>query len=668
MRSVMKIRTVGILGIFILIGAVIYGNSLFNPFHYDDTATVVINRNIQTLRNIPRFFSDPRMATAIPLPSQAGHYRPLVVMSYSINYALGGLNPVGYHLVNLAFHLGSAFLIFLIVKTMLICGLEVSGQKSEVRRDSAQFFASIAAGLIFLVHPFNSEAVNYTTARSSLMSGFFYLLAFYCWVRFRSETRQVEGFLDKKSEVSGRTFYIISLVAFIAGMLSKEVVITFPVMVWLYDLYFGGRSLKPAAADAKALRTLHSVLRNLLDWRTYLPYLPFVLIVVIPYLIIRTFSFGKVVPRFERDLWTQILTELPVLVGHWKLFLWPKGLSLMHDADIYRSLVWPVLLSGVLLFLYTGASIYLAFLRQPRWRILSFFMLWFFIVLIPTTIIPLNVIFQENRGYLSVVTFAVMGGMFIGELCRKGDWKISAGVIILLAAIYSTVTVYRNRVWGDDLRLWKDTAAKAPRTADAYNGLAGTYRERGDLFLSLQTVRKGISVNPNNAFLWINLGQVHELMGDIDQAILDYKTGLEMDPNQAYLWKDLGMLYSRKGDAEHAEASFREALKLRSDDPSFYYRLGKALAERGKLTEAVDMFEKGVTLYPRYSMARFELGSTLEKLGRSGEAIVQYREIIRQGSGRRGSQALISGDGKEMKPAEKVIEEARQRLKGLTGG
>ncbi|MBI5407207.1 MAG: hypothetical protein HZA18_05875, partial [Nitrospirae bacterium] len=146
------------------------------------------NFHIKELKNIPRFFVDPRLSSSNPL--HGGHYRPFVTTSYAINYAVGGLNPVGYHLVNLAFHVGTAFVIYLIVKAMLGGRLEVRSQKLEVRskkqearqeagNGDVECFAALTAGLIFLVHPFNSEAVNYTTARSSVMSGFFYLLGFW---------------------------------------------------------------------------------------------------------------------------------------------------------------------------------------------------------------------------------------------------------------------------------------------------------------------------------------------------------------------------------------------------------------------------------------------------------------------------------------------------------
>ena len=106
-----------ILGLFVLLGFSTYWNSLDNSFHYDDETIVIYNRNIYSLKNLPRFFINPLMYTSDP--NWATHYRPLVAASYSIDYAINKLKPLSYHVTNIAFHVGSAFLLFLIVKVML---------------------------------------------------------------------------------------------------------------------------------------------------------------------------------------------------------------------------------------------------------------------------------------------------------------------------------------------------------------------------------------------------------------------------------------------------------------------------------------------------------------------------------------------------------------------
>src|SRR3989304_445827 len=152
---------------FALLGLGLYHNALQNDFHYDDHHHITLNPNIKNPGNIPDFFTDPK--TFSFLPGRFLHYRPLVLTSYAVNYYFGKLNPAGYHMINLALHVGSAFLLFLILRAM-------SGGVST------SLFIPLASGLLFLTTPFNSEVVNYITARSSVMSAFFYLLAFYFWV------------------------------------------------------------------------------------------------------------------------------------------------------------------------------------------------------------------------------------------------------------------------------------------------------------------------------------------------------------------------------------------------------------------------------------------------------------------------------------------------------
>ena len=205
------------------------------------------------------------------------------------------------------------------------------------------------------------------------------------------------------------------------GMLSKEVVITLPIVFWLYDIYFCGRW------------------RTILNWRTCLPYLPFVLIVVIPYIVIRASSFGGVLPYFKRDMWTQIFTELPVLILHWKMFLIPVLLTPVHYVEIYPTFwSFTVISSALILSGYVTMAILLSRSSSYLCKVVSFFMFWFFIVLLPTTLIPLNAIFQENRGYLAVVSFVVLAGIAIGELDKRMLRKVV--VVLLVLCIRGNLT------------------------------------------------------------------------------------------------------------------------------------------------------------------------------------------------------------------------------------
>jgi len=633
-------RSYIVLGIFFLIGSGIYLNALDNPFEYDDELYIEKNLNIRDTGNIPKFFVSPRLSTSEP--GRAFHYRPFVVSSYALNYALGGLNPVGFHLVNLWFHVGTAFLLFLLIKyllveTMTFPSTHGPGGEKETGWSSPGFLAAIAAGLIFLVHPFNSEAVNYVTARSSVMSGFFYILSFYCWVRFRSARACPPSGADYK----GRR-YVSSLLAFAAGMLSKEVVITLPLALWFYDHYFWRDRVKTSL------------------FSRYIFYFPFLLMVLIPYLLMRMFSFGKILPSFRRSITTQLFTELPVIVKHWQMFIWPKGLSLVHDVNIYRELTMPVFLSLVLVLIFIALAFYLLRLRPARWRLVSFFMFWFIIVLLPTIIIPLNAIFQENRGYLAIASFAVIAGIFFGIMKERMNRLIPIGVIALLVVAYAAATVQRNAVWDNEIRLWKDVVEKAPNSGAGYAALSAIYREKGDLYLSLETAKRGIARDPNHFYTRNSLGRTYYMLGDIERAIQEYERSISIDPKQFVIWNELALLYVKKGDLASSEKILRGAVERWPNMPPLYYNLGVVLMGEGENGEAIAFFREALRLLPDYLQARFELAQLLERMGMSDEALREYQELIRIGSAGLSERAVMFGQDSKM--AAEIVGLARQRL------
>jgi len=613
-----KQRSLLILGLFVAVGLVVYTNSLGNPFQYDDQLGITDNWNIRTLKNIPAFFADPKMLTSNQLGPQGGHYRPLVLTSYALNYAVSGLNPWSYHLFNLFFHVGTSFILYLLFQTMW------SSDKDAIGRPAV--LGGLSAGLIFLLHPFNSEIVNYATARSSVLSGFFYLLGFYCWVLFRNPG----GYSSNRGSGRKWSYYILSFLAFIAAMLSKEVAITLPVVLWLYDRY-GFASLKGEGHGENGW----------LNWKTHVVYLPFALIVIVPYLIIRASSFGSAIPPFQRGLLSQISTELPVLVRYLRMFLFPTPLSPFHDIPIYKD-PWhpPVLFSAFLLLCLLSLAMYFFRWRSFTPRVISFFVFWFFIVLLPTTIIPLNAIFQENRGYIAIVAFSIFSGVIVCEILQRGMQKVVLIVLALVLVVYASAVVHRNSVWGDEITLWSDTVRKNPASHVAYSALGAAFVKRGMFEEALRASQKALSLGGgSNFYVYSTLGRAYLGMKRYDLAISSLERAIEIYPYAAIVYIDAGNAYLKIGQIAAAERRFKEAIKI---DPHFYhpyFYLGSIYAGQQRLEEAIFYYNKAFSLAPpdRHLESQFLIGSILEDLGRKDEAAAYYRRVIRYGGvGERG--------------------------------
>src|SRR3972149_1464931 len=481
----------GVLIIFILLGLGIYFNSLQNGFHYDDQHYIIRNLYVQSPGNILYFFTDHRM-----LSSLSGifiHYRPLMMVSYALNYYFGELNPVGYHLVNLAFHVGSAFLLFLIVNAMLGEGLEVRS-KSPL----SSLFPPIAAGLLFLTTPFNSEVVNYITARSSVMCSFFMLLSFYLWMKFRSQNTSI--------------FYLFSFLAFLLAMLTKEVAIMLPVMFLLYDIYF-------------------SRIFAWFNYRVIFSYLPFGIAGIFIGFVIRLFFFKTSSLysatssgiKFEKDgLIDHLIIPVKVLAKYSYSIFAPFRLSVWHKVERTPDLFF---IFSLILITVLVISAVLLWRRSGRLgKNASFFILWFFVMLLPMIALSLNAPYQENRGHIAA---AGLIGAFVTGLTaltdRLGSGKKLKGIVyaivLIVIVLYSVGTVARNTVWINGLTLWSNVLERYPGSVDARLAIALAYQRSGDIAAAESEYLAILEINPGNSGAYVGLGLVYYNRQDLDRSL-----------------------------------------------------------------------------------------------------------------------------------------------------
>ncbi len=580
------------LRIFLLITALsvaVYANSFYNSFHFDDQHYIVTNPYIRDLSNIPTFFKSSQYSSFEKMFT--GHYRPLLVTSYALNYAISDLNPVGYHLVNLGFHTGSAFLVFLILEAMLgSSGLPAT-------------FTALAVAFIFAVHPFNSEVVNYITARSSVMCSFFYLLSFYCWILFRNVAA---GFSLRPMSTP---YYLASLLAFLLAMLTKEIAITLPVMLVLYDMYFYRSTPKSATR-----RCYH------------LSYLPYILLGAVPYLIYRFRVYGGIgLSGGTRDFYTNLLTQSKVLLKYMQLMILPLGLSIEHDIATSNSIYDVSLIISIVALLFIVTTAYLLFKRGGEWKVLSFFLLWFFITLLPTTLLPLNAILQENRGYLAGIGFPLFAGICVGKLPRQA----STPLLLILISLLSIMTIQRNRVWKDDYALWRDAANKSPNSARVHDNLGLAYIGRGEYDLAIAEFQRTLELHPLYYLAYYNAGVVYQLQNSLDLARDSYEECLKINPQYFRAYYNLGILYRKTGDLDKAIQAYEKAISLDQRHSFVYNNLGVALTDRGQTDKAESVFKKAVELDPGYEKAYFNLGNLYYKAGKYGLAAGAYRSSLK---------------------------------------
>lgn len=568
----------------VLLGTVIYFNSMGNPFHFDDFHHIVKNPGIRDIRNIPYYFIDLNLFTIDP--GNIGNYRPLLLITYALNYWAVELNPFLYHTVNLAFHVGCSMLVFLITDSILRCNSFSLKSPARQDKDAQPSYIALTAGLIFLVHPFNSEVINYISARSSVMSAFFYLLAFYFWIKYRGNKFQTSNFRTQ-------IFYLLSILSYLLGLFTKEAVITLPVMLWLYDFYF-------ASADGDNIR-----LRLKNQFKNIRSYVPLIIITIIPYMALRTVlihSFIRPHQHSPRGFYVNLLTETKVLLEYIYLLFLPVKLTVEHYVSVsYSFFEWQVLTSSFLLICLLIAAVWLFYKRDRRWRLVSFFIIWFFIVLIPVTIFPLNAMLQENRAYLNTVTFAVFLGVLLDMVSSAGLlhslFKVRSDIILsvfllLILGVYSASTIQRNKVWKDDLSLWSDAVKKSPLAPRAHHNLALSYKELGMLELAISEYKMVLELDPNYKISHYNLGNIYNKLGMLRPALSEYQKVIEIDPAFYHAYNNMGSLYWTMGNTDTAIQLMKEAVRINPQYSIAHNNLGKLYKQLGDLKSSQEEFAK----------------------------------------------------------------------------
>ncbi|HPM43350.1 MAG TPA: hypothetical protein PLV52_05930, partial [Candidatus Omnitrophota bacterium] len=390
----MKTRTKAVLFLCAAV-FIIYSNSLGGEFVYDDEYFIVRNVAIRNLSNIPSFFINPASIAFSQLAEDV--YRPVAATSYAIDYFLWFYNTFGYHLENLILHGLNAVFLFSLVNLL-----------------TGDIFTSFFASVFFACHPVQTEAVSWISGRASVLFLFFYMWAIILYVR---------SLKDKRGD-----FRIWSVLIYTISLFTKEMAVTLPLVLVLYDIHFFGKE----TFRKKVIR-----------------YLPYVLVTVF-YLFVRAFMLKRVSQCgwWGGTPYTNFLSALAVLPEYLRLLFYPATLCAFYPSRIVNSIADPAALSSIALLLTVFASIPFVFKRS---RIISFGILWFFITLLPVSnVIPLKALIAERFLYLPSIGFCMILAAILALFHRSKTKYISAAAIILAGSIaisYSVRTMTRNEDW-----------------------------------------------------------------------------------------------------------------------------------------------------------------------------------------------------------------------------
>jgi tetratricopeptide (TPR) repeat protein len=601
-------------------GAAAYANSFTTPFVFDDHSSIVDNPYIRHIWPLTTALSGPVQSAV------AG--RPVISLSLAINYAVSGLSPSGFRIWNLAVHILCGLLLFGIVRRTLDTGSK--GSTGSTGSSNLAF----ACALIWLVHPLNTEVIDYVTQRTESMMGLFYLLTLYAAMRAMSAKHQPAW-----------RWNAIAITACALGMASKESMVTAPVMVVLYDAVFWAGSI------GRALRVRWPLYSGLAaTWLILVA-----LVLSGPRSHSAGFSSG-VTP------WMYLLNQPAMLVQYLKLAFWPHGL--VFDYGMPRAMTLNEALPYALVILACLAATAAAWRTRPA---LAFLGTWFFVTLAPSsTIIPIATeVGAERRMYLPLMAIVVAGvifaQLFLSRLLSLTDSRrrdrITAASLVAIYCVLTALTLQRSGEYQSRTGIWQTVLDRRPNGRAHYN-LAIELKEQGHRADAIRHYQLALTDEPEAHYA---VGFELDAEGKHQEAIQHYREYIRLRPEdinviRAYVL--LGNALKNEDDPEQASDAFRQALQRqpanvdalaglaetllkqeRFDDAIQAYReyvdrqpndatahsgLGIALVGRDLEEEAVQEFARAVDLDPNDSRNRYNFGNALASTGRLDEAVSQY--------------------------------------------
>ena len=565
--------------------AAAYWNSLRAPFLFDDTGAVLNNPTIRRLASWEAFTppSDGSTTTG----------RPLVNFSFALNYAVGGENVWGYHALNVAIHAFAALTLMGLVRRTLL------GPQLREQWGGAAPPVALAVALLWALHPLQTESVVCIAQRTESLCSLFYLLTLYGFVRATDEN-------DDSARRASRIWFAVAVASCLCGMATKEVMVTAPLIVLLYDRTFGAGNFSTALRQRRGFYAALAA-----TW------------LLLAFLLWRSGGARGAAAGFGLGVswWTYLLKQCEALGLYLKLSVWPNPLVLDYGTAVARSLseVW---WQGVLVVTLLGATGW-ALVRRP---VAGFLGAWFFLILAPSSsVVPLiTQTMAEHRMYLPL---AAIVGLAVTTLHRRLGprfiWPCGA-----LALAFLALVVARNRDYRDTVIIWQDNVSKRPAVARGHNNLAWALQQRGRSAQANESFARAVALEPGYITAHYSWGVALLDQQRIPEAIAQFEQAVALAPNHADAHVNLGNALMQVRRAADAIPHYETALRL-SPGLDAHYNLGVALLELGRAEEAQQHLSAALRLSPQRADTQAQLGRATELSGRLAEAESHYAEALR---------------------------------------
>jgi tetratricopeptide (TPR) repeat protein len=507
---------------------------------------------------------------------EAANWHPVTWLSHMADVEFYGLNPRGHHLTNVAIHAIAALLLFLLLVRM-----------------TAALEQSLFVAALFALHPLHVESVAWLAERKDVLSAVLWFVTLLFYVEFAA-TRK-------------RSMYLLALIAFMLGLMSKPMLVTLPLIMLLVDFCpFGSDRNQSHEPDSHRYRGNAKALVS--------EKIPFFIcslcsIVITIYAQIHG---GATSTLSQVSLWLRVENALIAYVAYIGKTLWPQNLAIFYP---YRLAIpfWQAAGALLALFLLSVVSV-------KTWRrhsYLAFGWLWFLITLIPVIgLVQVGAQSMADRyTYIPVIGLFIMAAWGAPELLngfrhRRGILALfSAITLIASAAMSARQLVY----WHDNISVYRRAVQVTYDNYLMHNDLGAALFDAGQVNDAISEYRESLRINPYYFRAHFNMGLALQTKGDLTAALPEYREAVRLRPNYAAAHFRLGNVLMKSGYPDEAAQEFRLLLRLNPDDMNAHYNLGLAFSRTGKLDAAIEEYRQALRLSPNNANVRYSLTLALAR-------------------------------------------------------
>jgi tetratricopeptide (TPR) repeat protein len=562
--------------LILIAGGVVYSNSLQNGFTFDDHAIVERNPVVHT-SDIAEIWTSPYW----PGGWRYGLYRPVTTTSYALNRILTGPGPAGFHAVNIALHVLTALMVFVVVRIWLGEG------------------GATTAALIFALHPVQTEAVNGIVGRADILA---VLLALIAWWLYRR---------------SGMVWRLGSVLAFAAALLAKESALVLPAIL--------------IVEDAARAHTARAIVRR---WRRYLPYA----IVGLGFLVLRVALVGSLglpeTPRLVDNPLAAVsavsrwLTAIGILARYVALVLAP-----LHLSPDYTFNQIPALTSPFDLWFLAGVALVFGslVLLRYRWSQPGGFgvgVFWMALFPLSNLVFIVGTNLGERLLYMPMIGVCLIAGWGYDTLRDR-----CAGCPVWLAALVICLglgvrTGFRNADWQDDLTLFTAASLTSPGSAKIHLNLGNALSEVGDDVGAMRAYDRALDIHPGYTAAHYNRGVLLQERGQLAEARGAYEQTLHYDAKHVGALVNRGIVAARTGDGRSAIRDLSRAIQIDTHRVDAWYNYGIVLSRAGINADARMAFRKVLNHDVTHEDAAIELVGLYKAEGITDSVIVTYERLL----------------------------------------